>query len=51
MAELPDNPNDLINESYNRYSIMDAEGKESHLPHALQDEDDYETVDDWTNFY
>lgn len=51
IAELPDNPNDLINESYNTYSMMEKRPHDTYLPHALQEESSYEDADDWSQYY
>ena len=55
IAELPDDPDDLINLSYNsNFEVNDAYGKPSSIPHALQDEEDniYGSYGkDWINYY
>ena len=51
IAELPDDPHQLLNESFNRqeyYGTISRE--EAHLPHALQD-DPIDTYDDWSQYY
>lgn len=51
IAELPDDPMQLLNESFNRQEYYgNISREESHLPHALQDEPEgYDT--DWSEFY
>ena len=51
IAELPDDPENLINPSYaNDYYINSNEYGQDHLPFALRDYDE-ETVEDWSVWY
>lgn len=51
-AELPDNPIELLNQSYNRNEYYGNIGKEQeYLPHALQDDVFEEVGGDWSNYY
>lgn len=54
VAELPDDPNLLINTSYNAYHIIKNKShmKQSNVPHALQDEEpSYSRSDAWATYY
>lgn len=52
VAELPDNPDDLINEAYFPADTYGTIGSgQSHLPHALQDNDYDESPMDWISYY
>jgi phage terminase large subunit len=48
VAELPDDPENLINRSYG-LTYMNEKKEQAHLPHALQDEDDPYSQGDWYN--
>lgn len=54
VAELPDDPNDLINESYNaNFEVHGANLQPSSIPFALQEDDDewsYSRSDAWLTF-
>jgi hypothetical protein len=50
VAELPDDPENLINRSYG-LTYMNEKKEQAHLPHALQDEDDPYSQGDWYNGY
>jgi PBSX family phage terminase large subunit len=50
IAELPDNPEDLINRSYG-LTYTNEKKEQAHLPHALQDDDDTYSQGDWYNSY
>ena len=50
VAELPDNPDDLMNGDYSM--ITDYRQKQAHLPHALRDiSDDNYSTEDWYQYY
>lgn len=53
IAELPDDPDDLINLSYNaNFEIYNSTLDSGNIPHALQtDEDRYGDVKDWVAYY
>jgi phage terminase large subunit len=51
VAELPDDPDQLVNLSYNRNDYYgDTIGEQSYLPHALQEEPE-ESWNDWSAYY
>jgi len=50
LAELPDNPDSLINQSYGMALNASGTREDAFLPHALQD-DPVETNDDWYSYY
>lgn len=51
IAELPDDPHQLLNQSYNRQEYYGNIGEvETHLPHALQDEPSDDSYD-WADYY
>ena len=50
IAELPDNPKDLINPSYSRYQYYDTQRRKNTLPHALRDDDEFQALD-WAAYY
>jgi hypothetical protein len=51
VAELPDDPTQLINISYNRNEYHNSEkSDDSWLPHALQDEPQ-DSYGEWSSYY
>jgi hypothetical protein len=50
VQELPDDPSQLINQSFSSHSYITKDNKESALPFALQD-DEADSVGSWINFY
>jgi PBSX family phage terminase large subunit len=50
IAELPDDPSDLVNLSYNRQEYYGKVENDGWLPHALQEEETHE-VYDWSQYY
>lgn len=50
VAELPDDPTQLVNLSYSRYDYKEKTD-DSWLPHALQDEPDPYGEMDWSSYY
>jgi hypothetical protein len=51
VSELPDDPHQLLNESFNRQEYYGTIAREeTHLPHALQD-DPVDTADSWEHYY
>lgn len=50
VSELPDDPHQLLNESFNRQEYYGTIREEVHLPHALQDEP-VDTADSWEHYY
>ena len=51
LAELPDNPDSLINQSYGLALNVSRETNQEFLPHALRDEPVHNTSNDWYDYY
>ena len=51
LAELPDNPDMLVNQSYGIALNVSHETNQDFLPHALRDETESNSTHDWYNYY
>lgn len=50
-AELPDDPSQLVNFSYNRNAYYAAEKDDGWLPHALREDKPINDYSDWSSYY